>query len=207
MPKNFETYYSTVLSLARYISIWHVFNTFIFNVGPASYGNRFLFSYFNQPSLSSLVSISLVLTPLRLLQAATMPPISPRATTCRSCLELLSLSLYLSLFLVVVAVFLMVVGCFDCWWLANFGWWWWVDQVVGVRFGMGLRFGMGSDVLFLWLWMGLTSAAADMGFFFFSFFFFFIFLFFWCKGCWWSVVDFVGLVGGCGLWRLICGCG
>ena len=36
-----------------------------------------------------------------------------------------------------------------------------------------MRFGMSSDVLFLWLWMGLTSAAADMGFFSFLFFYFF----------------------------------
>ena len=35
-----------------------MFNTFIFNVGPASCGKRFLFSFFNQSSLSSLVSIS-----------------------------------------------------------------------------------------------------------------------------------------------------
>ena len=26
-----------------------------------------------------------------------------------------------------------------------------------------MRFGMGSDVLFLWLWMGLTSAVVDIG--------------------------------------------
>ena len=39
----------------------------------------------------------------------------------------------------------LVVGCFDCWWLVDFGWWWEVDWVLGVRFGMSMRFGMVSN--------------------------------------------------------------
>ena len=45
------------------------------------------------------------------------------------------------------------------WWLVDFGWWWEVDWVVGVRFGMCMRFGMVSDrvvgcgsEIVLWVW-------------------------------------------------------
>ena len=149
-----------------------MFNIFIFNAGPASYGKRFLFSFFNRSSLSFLVSISPIapyffltlIFFLSLILFLSRPHFTP-PTSSRCCAIDLSWSYHspilpgaadLSLSVVVV-VFLMVVGCFDCWWLADFGWWWWVDRVVGVRFGIGL------DMLFLWLWMGLTSIVADIG--------------------------------------------
>ena len=52
---------------------------------------------------------------------------------------------------------------------------------------MGVRFGMVSD----------RVVVVDVGFFFFG-----------SSGrYWWSVVYFVGVVGGYGLWWLICECG
>ena len=46
-----------------------------------------------------------------------------------------------------------------------------------MRFGMGLRFGMGSDVLFFWLWM-VSLAPPPIWVFFLFFFFYFLFFYF-----------------------------
>ena len=60
----------------------------------------------------------------------------------------------------------------------------------------------GGGLIGLWVWDLGWSQIELWWLMLWCFFFFFI------NGWyWWSVVDFVGVVGGCGLWRLICGYG
>ena len=149
-----------------------MFNIFKFNAGPASCGKRFLFSFFNRSSLSSLVSISPIapyffltliflfififyLFFLSLILFLSRPHFTP-PTSSRCCATDLAWSYHspilpgaadLSLS-VVVAVFLMVVGCFDCWCLADFGWWWLVVLIVGGW----LILVDGGGLIGLWVW-------------------------------------------------------
>ena len=85
----------------------------------------------------------------------------------------------------------LVVGCFDCWWLADFGWWWiglWVWDLGWVwDFGWWrFFFGVGVDI----------GCSVCLSFFFF----------FGSSGWyWWSVVDLWGwpVLVGYGSWSVV----
>ena len=119
-----------------------MFNTFIFNVGPANCGKRFLFSFFNRSSLSSLVSISPVVAPYFFLALIFLSltlflsrPHSTLSTSSRCYAANVAWSFSLSL-----------GGCGS---VSNGGWLFWLLEVGWFwLMVVGWSSGMGSAVLF-----------------------------------------------------------